>query len=242
MSGRYVVIGMVLVGVLVGSVIMVKKIRPTANITRVEANDFKVKGPANAPVQIVEYADFQCPACQRAQASLQELVNKYPDKIQVVFRHFPLPGHQWSGFAHQAAECAGRAGRFWDYYDKLFVEQQIWSKSPSPVDMLIYYAREFGLNLDSFGACLADKKVQQSILSEKAKGEAMKITATPTLFVNGERMVGPAEFTARGEAAVRKTLGLPPLPTPSPTPTPEPAVTSNNVEANPSPAEAPASS
>lgn len=207
-NGRYAVVGIVLAGVIAGGIGVYKKMHPAATQIRVLAADYKTKGPSGAPVQIVEYSDFQCPACKTAQPAVGGILAAYPDKVQFVFRHFPLPGHRFSGIAHAAAQCAAQQGRFWEYHDRLYDQQEQWSKS-DPSETFLVYARDLGLNLDTFASCLTGESVRREILLEKSRGEAMKITATPTFFINGERLVGPLEFKTRAEGVIRKALGLP---------------------------------
>lgn len=186
----------------------------------------KSKGPENAPVQIVEYSDFQCPACMKAQAPLAALLKEYPDKIHITFMHYPLPMHPWAGIAHQAAECANRQGKFWEFHDRVYKEQPVWTVAPNPSESLISYARDAGVDLDTFGACLSDPNVTKTILDEKESGQKLQVASTPTFFINGERVVGQIELETTGRAVIRKALGLPPetpMPATAAHPAPVPA-------------------
>ena len=141
MNSRYLLTGIILVAVLTGTVFFVKKNRMPTEISH-ESSDSKVKGPLDAPIQIVEYSDFQCPAYQKSEEPLHKILDSYPDKIRFVFRHFPLQGHRWSGIAHQAAECSNKFGYFWEYHDRLYAEQAQWSVSPDPTQTFLEYARD----------------------------------------------------------------------------------------------------
>ena len=138
--------------------------------------------------------------------------NRPVGQIRLAYRHFPLPGHRWSALAHQAAECAHRQGRFWEYHDRLYAEQTQWSLSLDPTETFLRYAGDLGLDLDAFAVCLGDAGVGREILLEKNEGERLKITATPTFFIRRERVVGPRELEMKGEALIRTMLGLPPKP------------------------------
>lgn len=215
---RYGLTGGVVLVILVCAVYGVRKIRPAGPVA-VLASDQKIKGPVSAPIQIVEYSDFQCPACQRASLTVKELFSnpEYDGKVRIIFRHFPLPGHRWAGLAHQAAECANQQGKFWEMHDRLYAEQAAWSVLNDPIETFFRYAKDLNLPLETFGACLTDAKVRDEVLDDKRKGENLRVNSTPTFFINGERYVGPVEFQTKGIEVIRKTLGLPtPVPSPSP--------------------------
>ncbi len=211
MNKRTLIVGIVLAGILAGGILFFRK----SNMSGLNVpgqSGLKTKGPADAPVEIVEYSDFQCPACMKAQPTLKAIMEEYPGKIRVTFMHFPLPMHQWAGLAHQAAECANQQGKFWEYHDLVYSKQTVWSSSPNPSESLIAYGRDAGLDLDKFGVCLSDGAITKKILEERARGQSLQLASTPTFFINGERVVGPIELENRGRDVVRKTLGLPPLP------------------------------
>ncbi len=217
MNGRYVVAGILLVGLLAGGVVWMRYSKYKAPLPpAAQAHETKVKGPAQAKIQIVEYSDFQCPACQRAQQALNQLLQSYPDQIQLSFYHFPLPNHAWSGVAHQAAECAHQMGQFWPYHDRLYGEQAKWSGPSDPTETFLRYAQDLGLPLDPFASCLADPKIKRKILAEKARGESLEVKSTPTFLINGERVVGPIDLEVKGDALIRKLLGLPQASPPAP--------------------------
>ena len=212
MSKRYVLAGAVLMTVLVSGVLLAKKSNAPVEPPKVQSLGPRIKGPADAPVEIIEYSDFQCPACQRAQQTLHDLWGKYPGKLRMVYKHFPLSGHQWSAVAHQAAECAAEQNRFWDFHDRLFKDQALWAVPENPTAAFIRYAQELGLDLDAFGSCLSNEAVKKRIMDDKQSGLTLKVNSTPTFFVNGERVVGHVELGLKGEAVIRKALHLEPLP------------------------------
>ncbi len=167
----------------------------------------KSRGPARAPIQIIEYSDFQCPACARAQPILDRLLQDYEGKVRLTFRHFPLAGHKLAKPAHQAAECAARQGQFWAYHDRLYAEQAAWSRLEDPTETFLRYAEALGLNMDKFAVCLASDEVAADIFAEKEEGTAVKIGSTPTFFINDRRFVGSVELDQDGEAFIREVLG-----------------------------------
>ncbi|MBI3317366.1 MAG: DsbA family protein [Candidatus Omnitrophica bacterium] len=210
MNSRYLFTGLIIIFILATGVFFLKKKMPPSNLkpsTVLSAGE-KIKGPAEAPVEIIEYSDFQCPACRDAQPVLTKLLAEYPEKIRIVFHHFPLPSHRWAAMAHQAAECAHEQGKFWEYHDVLYQNQSSWSKLMNPAETFLRDAGEMGLQLDDFVQCLSSEKVKRRILEEKAVGQKLQVSSTPTLFINGERLVGPIELQAKGPLILKKFLGM----------------------------------
>lgn len=237
MNKRTLATGIIVIAVLVSGILWLRQGRGRRLgplFARQEAYA-KVKGPADAPVQIVEYSDFQCPACMKAQPSLNAILQEYPGKIRLTFFHYPLPMHPWAGIAHQAAECANRQGKFWEFHDRVYREQPVWSVAANASELLISYAKDAGVDLDAFGACLSNAEVTRKILGERARGQGLQVASTPTFFINGERVVGQAELDANGRNIIRKILGMPPLPPPKPQSAPAPAPSSSAAPASSKP-------
>ena len=227
---RLVVTGIILVAALVGTVLFLKKhhpapVKPLKPIAGVVGHPaaLKVHGPDSAPVKIMEFSDFECPSCRAVQDDLQNIFKKYPNKIQLTYKHFPLSSHKWSIYAHQAAECMNVQKKFWPFHDKVYAKQLEWTSSLTPpVDTMVRYAQESGANMDPFMACMGDVAVTREIYAEKEEGSQRQVNATPTFLLGTERFVGPKEFRSRGENAIRKILGLPPNPIPVEPPAPVP--------------------
>lgn len=167
---------------------------PVLNAAEVLGPATHVKGNPDAPVTIVEFSDFECPACGHAFGDLRELVRSRPD-VKLVFRHYPLDSscndrlqqqiHPDACRAAAAAECAGRLGRFWEYHDKLFEHQKALDR-----DSLFRYARELDLDIPTFRTCLDDPATMDRIAADVAAGTRLGIESTPTLFINGRRVQG----------------------------------------------------
>jgi len=209
MNKKYVITGVMLVGVIVGGLFWMKKNQGIPFIQAPTATDEKSKGTADAPIRIVEYSDFQCPSCMKAQPLLNDIMKDYPGKIQLIFRHFPLSGHLWAHVAHQAAECANQEGQFWIYHDKLFEEQPNWSGPQNPTESFLRYAKELDLNVHAFANCMSDEAVTKRVIKDKKMGEKDQVRSTPTFLINGERIVGGVELRIRGIDMIRDMLGLP---------------------------------
>jgi protein-disulfide isomerase len=221
---RSILAGIVLMIILTGVVMLAKRskpvpLAPAPSLAGAYPSVPKTQGPATAPVKIVEYSDFECPSCRVAQQELHKIIQEYPGKIQLTFKHFPLTSHRWSIYAHQAAECMHIQGKFWPYQDKLYEKQSEWAPSAvPPVEIMRRSARELGADMGRFGKCMSDVSVTKAIYAEKEEGNQRQVNATPTLFLGEERFVGPREMQERGENAIRKALGLPPIPVPEQAP------------------------
>jgi protein-disulfide isomerase len=166
-------------------------------VIRVEVSikDAPFRGPANAPVTLVEFSDFECPFCKRAHPTLLQLFEKYPGKVKLVYRDFPLESiHPQARRAAEAARCAQDQGKFWEYYDLLFTE----SPKLSPDD-LKRYATQVGLDGAKFDACVAGGAHKAVIQRDLDEGNRLGITGTPAFFVNGRPLSGaqPLEAFAR---------------------------------------------
>jgi len=149
-------------------------------------SDSHVLGNNDAKVTVVEFADFECPACQAGYPIVKKLTQDYGDKILFVFRHFPiLTGHPYALEAAEAAEAAGEQGKFWEYYDFLFESQGKLTD-----DDLRGYAKTLGLDMTKFNAALDSDKYKDKVMADLADGEKLGVDATPTFFINGKKYVG----------------------------------------------------
>ncbi len=144
-----------------------------------------VRGPAAAPVTIVEWSDYQCPFCKSAQEALARLRAEFPDTLRIVFKDFPLRMHPFAVPAALAARCAGAQGRYWEYHDMLFVAQPDFSR-----EQLVGYARRLGLDVASFTQCFDSRQFLEAIAADQREGLAAEVRGTPTFFINGRKIVG----------------------------------------------------
>ncbi len=143
------------------------------------------RGPAAAPVTIVEWSDYECPFCKRAQEILHRLQGEFPDTVRFVFKDFPLRSHPNALPAALAARCAGAQGRYWEYHDLLFVGQPDLAR-----DDLIGYARRLGLDVSAFTECLDSARFQDAVLADQREGREAGVRATPTFFINRRKVEG----------------------------------------------------
>ena len=147
------------------------------------------KGPANAPVEIVEFSDFQCPYCLRAAPTVTQVLKTYGDKIRFVYRHYPLPNHPNARPAAEAAACAAEQGKFWPYHDRLFGD----GNKLGPTD-LKRDAAELGLDTAKFDACVDSHKLKATVDADLQAGVDAGVDGTPAFFINGRMISGAQPF------------------------------------------------
>jgi protein-disulfide isomerase len=153
---------------------------------KVDVDQNRVRGSANAVVTIIEFADFQCPFSQKVQLALKEVMEKYSGRVRVSFRDFPLfQSHGQAMTAAQAARCAAEQGKFWEYHDMLFADPGKLSE-----EGLVQSARTLHLNASAFEACLASGKFKGQIETDIRAGVNTGVRATPTFFINGIQLSG----------------------------------------------------
>lgn len=191
----------------------------------VAAGDDPAKGPATAPVTLVEFSDFQCPYCARVGPTLKRVEEVYGEKVRIVFKDFPLLQiHKDAAKAAEAGTCAAEQGKFWPLHDKMFENQAKLS-----VADLKQFAKDAGLDSNAFDQCLDSGKQSAEWNEDLKDGERYGVTGTPAFFVNGRLLGGAASFEKLAEVIddelTRKGLDVPaksppPAPAPSPAPTP----------------------
>jgi predicted DsbA family dithiol-disulfide isomerase len=151
------------------------------------------KGPADAPITIIEYSDYQCPYCKKAQPSMKALQAKYGDRLRIVFMNQPLAMHAMARPAAIAAHAAEKQGKFWEYHDALFESEGI------DEEKLVGIARALDLNMSKWESDRKSTEIDALVAADVARAEKWKITSTPTFFVNGYKVKGaqPPEFFER---------------------------------------------
>jgi protein-disulfide isomerase len=178
----------------------------------------------SGPVQLVEFGDFQCPACGAAYPNVERLLKDYDGKITYYFRNFPLVNiHQNANAGSNAAEAAGDQGKFWEMYRKLFEGQKVWNNKTDPTDIFVGYAGEIGLDVNKFKADLTEKKFQNLIDQDVADANALGVNSTPTFYFNGKKFTGTSTYEslkAEADALLAGAATASATPTPSPAPAP----------------------
>lgn len=148
-----------------------------------------IKGNEAATVELVEYSDFQCPACGQFYPLLKEVMADYGDDLKFEYRHFPLTAiHPYAAPAARAAEAAGQQGKFWEMHDLLFENQSVWSRAGQADPYFIQYAEELGLDIDTFRRHLGSSILSQAVVDDLRDAQNKGFTGTPTFLLNGERM------------------------------------------------------
>lgn len=146
-------------------------------------------GSDSAKVKLVEFSDLQCPACKAAEPSAREVISSFPpDKLQFVYKHFPLTAHKWSRQAANAAEAAGAQGKFWQMHDALFDSQDQWSNLADPKPYFIDIAKNLGLDINKFQQDLDKNTYADKVESQVQEGFKVGVNATPTFYLNGQKL------------------------------------------------------
>jgi Na+/H+ antiporter NhaA len=163
-----------------------------------------VRGPKDAPVTLVEYGDFQCPYCGRAEPTIRELLAEFGNDLRYVFRHLPLVDvHENAQLAAEAAEAAGAQGKFWEMYDLLFAHQEALGP-----EELYRYAEELGLNVERFSEELRTREHARRVAGDVESADQSGVAGTPTFFINGRRHHGAYDVVTLSNL-VRATLAQP---------------------------------
>lgn len=164
-------------------------------------------GDKKAPISIVEFGDYQCPACGAAHSVVNKILKEYQGKISYVFRHFPLSQHQNAEVAAEAAESAGAQGKFFEMHNLLYDKQQEWSEDNNPVDnYFVGYAKTLELDVDKFKKDIEANAYKKTIQQGISAGNALGLTATPTFFINDEKVTGGLpynQFKEKIDAALK---------------------------------------
>ncbi|RMD58560.1 DsbA family protein [Candidatus Woesearchaeota archaeon] len=160
----------------------------------VSSDNDPVKGSEDALIEIVEFSDFECPFCARFfEQTLPLLEENYikTGKVKLVYRDFPLGFHKNAQKAAEAAECANEQGKFWEYHDKIFSNQQSLD-----IASLKQYAKDVGLDALKFDSCLDSGRMSEEVRADSRDGAGYGVTGTPTFFINGIKLVGAQPYEA----------------------------------------------
>ena len=156
-----------------------------------EAGESAYRGVADAPITIVEYADFHCPFCKKATPAIEQLMAEYPGKLRWEFHHYPLSPtpNRGSWLTHESSACAGKQGKFWEYTDELYANQQLIS-----VDYLTTLAKQLGLNSSDFEDCLTSGKYKALVNENQQEALSVGVTGTPGVYVNDQLVKGALPY------------------------------------------------
>jgi len=164
--------------------------RPTVStITAPGADPPHTMGPANAPVTLEEFGDFECPPCGQFHPILSTMHNEFGDRLRIIFREYPLvPAHQHALYAASAAEAAALQGKFWEMHHKLYENQKTWHEAFDVRPVFEDYARQIGLNIEQFKRDINSDLVANRITEDGKRGRSLNMKGTPTVFMNGREV------------------------------------------------------
>lgn len=189
---RFLATVAVIIVVFIGFLAFNKKDEPKTTNTNTPPTQH-VRGEGKSGVTLVEYGDFQCPACGQYYPVVEQVYEKYQDQITFQFRHFPLTSIHPNAFAaSRAAEAAGKQDKFFEMYNQLYANQTAWSESNSPSKFFNDYAKKIGLDVTKYQEDFASSAVNDSIQADIAAGEKLGANSTPTFVLDGKIIKNPA--------------------------------------------------
>ncbi len=167
-------------------------------VPAITSADWARGNTTNPKLSLIEYGDFQCPACGQYEPIMEQLTKDYGDRVEFVFRNFPLYQiHQDAMISAQAAEAAGLQGKYWQMHDVLYQNQATWSLAPADVVVSKYfngYATQLGLSVAKFDADIESSVVKSKIQHDLDTGNAAQIDHTPTFFINLTQIANPSSY------------------------------------------------
>lgn len=202
------ILGLVVgVGLLVGGLWYLSGMdAPDAKQLDLVESDWK-QGPENPKLTLVEYADFECPACAAYQPVLKDIKETFKNDLRFVYRQFPLPMHRNGMGASLASEAAGLQGKFWEMHDLLYAKQKEWGgKTTEDRAVFEQYASTLGLDIEKFKQDMSSDAVKGAVERGLESGKALNVRGTPTFFLNGEKLDNPGSAEAFKEL-LRSKLG-----------------------------------
>lgn len=164
-----------------------KEIKGTA-VSQIDYTKGQKIGSDSAKVKLVEFSDFQCPACKAVEPAIKEILLTYSENVQFIYRHFPLPQHANAQRAATLTEVAGEEGKFWEMHDKLFETQTEWSGLADATPFFMDLAKQLGLNENKVKKALETNAFKSKIDDDVADGRNLGVNSTPTFFLNGRKL------------------------------------------------------
>jgi protein-disulfide isomerase len=155
-------------------------------------------GPGNAAVQLIEFADYECPYCAKVFPHLQKLHEQFGNQLAIYYKDFPLPMHAHAQKAAEAARCAGAQGKFWEYHDRLFATNAL------DTPQLKQYARELGLNASQFDRCLDSGEQASGVQKDLSQAQQLGVNGTPSFFVEGHYLSGAVDYNTLRDLVIQQ--------------------------------------
>jgi len=167
-------------------------------VAHVEIENAPRLGSENAPIQIIEFADYECPFCQKVNEDLARLREQFPNQVSLVYKDFPLPMHPLAARAAEAARCAGAQGKFWEFHDSLFQSKRLQKSD------LKDQARTLKLDGARFDQCLESGEQIAVVKKDAQEAQRLGLQGTPSFFINGHFMSGSIGFMKLREAVMQE--------------------------------------
>lgn len=172
-------------------------------VADVNIEDAYLKGAKSAPVVLVEFADYECPYCQKINPIIQKLSEEYGDKLAIIYKDFPLPMHHRSQKAAEAARCAGEQGKYWEYHDVLYYSRQL------DITELKKHAQVLKLDETRFNKCLDSGQTAEAVKKDLEEGKQLNLPGTPSFFVNNHFFHGAMDYSALREMVEQQLHATP---------------------------------
>ena len=206
-----IVLGVFLVAVATGALLFHFRRAPTpppssASTGKPGATPAHIRGPANAPVALEEFGDFECMPCFILWPVLQNIKKDYGDRISITFRQHPLVNHRHARDAARASEAAGLQGRFWEMHDSLYQNRSVWVRALDVRGYFSTYATYLGLDVARFKKDMDSEEVNRRIAQDEERGASLKIDRTPVILVNGEQLPFSSDPDKDIRSAIDKAL------------------------------------
>jgi len=207
----WAIIAVVVIGSIFGIVKLASKSQTAGSdnlaITVSAINDNEnIKGEKEAAATLIEYSDFQCPACGSYYPIVKKVTEDLSAKVRFAYRHFPLPQHKNAKLAATVAEAAGRQGKFWEMHDLIFQNQSDWSEEKNAAILFAKYAQDIGLDLARFQTDIASDDIKAKIENDYQSGVKAGVNSTPSFFLNGKKLNNPRNYD-EFKNAIEQALG-----------------------------------
>lgn len=183
----------------------------------IRPDSYRLSTPS-ATVTLVEFGDYQCPACGAYHPVVKQLLLDFKDSLSFVFREFPLPMHPNGPISAQAAQAAGKQGKYWEMHNMLYEKQAEWSEGNDARTFILGYAKDIGLNVAQFTKDLDSTEIKNIVDRDTQDGNSLGVNATPTFYLNGEKLENPGNL-ADFESLIKAAINKAPKPSISPTET-----------------------
>lgn len=186
----------VFIGLMIWGVNSSSSINPPFEVGAIHPLD-NVQGNASSSVIIVEYSDFECPACRSYSGVVKQLMVEFETKVAFVYRNFPLTEiHANAELAARAAEASGKQDKFWEMHDLLFEKQDEWANATNPEPLFESYSKLLGISVDQFKIDIGSKEVRDFVRAQRVNALKLGLQGTPTFFINGKQIKNPSSVDA----------------------------------------------